>query len=477
MWNIWLLIYCFPIIFCIVIFFMARRNSVQGPFFYAIAESIYRRYQKKLRNPGIEDKIRQIHPLEKSGELIDRYYVNKIKIVLVLLVAVSVLALTMTVISGKSGNLEDGGRIARNSYGKGKKQVRIIGTLNDITLSLPFDVKERQFSGKELEEMFPGYLLELEKKVLGENKDREHISHDLNLVQGLEGYPFYNDWSSSRPELIDYEGKHMGENSEQPLPVIITLTASYLDWQGEYQFPVRVVDKNLSMEEKTAAAIKKALAQAEDDSGEMPYLVLPETVESRPVLWKEEKGNTAFPLFILGIVATVLAGAGMDRDLFRQTVLRRVQMEEDYPEIVSKISLLMGAGMALRMVLEKMAADYGKRKRAGGNLRFAYEELILTCNELNSGITERQAYENLGKRSGIKVYLRLSSLLIQNGKKGNSGMLKLLKEETEEAFREKKSAARKKGEEAGTKLLLPMMVLLAIVMVIITIPAFYSFGI
>ncbi len=71
--------------------------------------------------------------------------------------------------------------------------------------------------------------------------------------------------------------------------------------------------------------------------------------------------------------------------------------------------------------------------------------------------------------------MKLSALLSQNIRKGSNDLLRVLRQEADNAFAERKSLAKKLGEEAGTKLLLPMMMMLCVVMVIIMIPAYFSF--
>ena len=99
----------------------------------------------------------------------------------------------------------------------------------------------------------------------------------------------------------------------------------------------------------------------------------------------------------------------------------------------------------------------------------------MTCYELQSGRSEKEAYDHLGKRCQVQVYMKLSTLLSQNLRKGSNDLLRVLRQEADTAFEERKGLAKKLGEEAGTKLLLPMMMMLCIVMVIIMIPAYFSF--
>lgn len=149
--------------------------------------------------------------------------------------------------------------------------------------------------------------------------------------------------------------------------------------------------------------------------------------------------------------------------------------EQDYPEFVSRLVLLVGIGLPVRRAVYRIAEDYGKKKEEG-LFRPAYEELIVACREMENGCTEQQAYEQFGKRCGLPRYRKCAALLAQNVRKGSEGLLKALQEEAEDVFEERKREARRKGEEAGTKLLLPMMMMLFVVMILIMVPAIFSFG-
>ena len=156
----------------------------------------------------------------------------------------------------------------------------------------------------------------------------------------------------------------------------------------------------------------------------------------------------------------------------RRETERQQQMLADYPEIVSKLSLLLGAGMNISLAWEKIALVYRtKRERQEIECRYAYEEMLGTLYEMQEGIGELRAFENFGERCRLSAYRKLSSLIVQNIRKGAKGMQRLLEEEEWEAFEQRKARARKAGEEAGTKLMLPMIMMLVIVLVILIVPA------
>ena len=84
------------------------------------------------------------------------------------------------------------------------------------------------------------------------------------------------------------------------------------------------------------------------------------------------------------------------------------------------------------------------------------------------GTSEVIAYERFGRRVKLLPYLRFSSLIAQNVKKGSGELLNQLEE--------RKELAKRLGEEAATKLLIPMVLMLLIVLSIIMVPGMLSFG-
>ena len=102
-------------------------------------------------------------------------------------------------------------------------------------------------------------------------------------------------------------------------------------------------------------------------------------------------------------------------------------------------------------------------------------QLQILLRDLHNGILEQTAIEQFGRRLASPLYIKFSGLLIGNLKKGNTELLRMLKEEADAAFVIRRNQARKRGEEAATKLLFPMILMLGVVMAVIMLPAFLSF--
>ena len=157
-------------------------------------------------------------------------------------------------------------------------------------------------------------------------------------------------------------------------------------------------------------------------------------------------------------------------------------MNSDVAEIA--LMYVLPLGVTFITILQTAASEYrsqqeAESKRKAGkkqNIRYLYEEILLVCNELDSGVAEAEAYMHFGRRCHSRQYTKLCSLLVQNLRRGNDTLLAVLQEEAQSSFEERKNLARELGEEAGTKLLLPMMIMLGVTMLIIIVPAYFSFS-
>ena len=81
-------------------------------------------------------------------------------------------------------------------------------------------------------------------------------------------------------------------------------------------------------------------------------------------------------IIIAALILAVLLFFVRDERLQKELDKRKKQMLLDYSEIVSKLTLLLGAGMTIRMALEKIARDYDRKKAGGVGRRYAYDEIL-----------------------------------------------------------------------------------------------------
>lgn len=165
------------------------------------------------------------------------------------------------------------------------------------------------------------------------------------------------------------------------------------------------------------------------------------------------------------------------RELEKRVTLRNEQLLQDYPELVSKFSLLTLAGLSISNALFRIINDYHDTLSNGGQKRFVYDEIALTCQRLKNGVYEPIAYEEMGQRFSLPCYIKFSSFLISGLKRGTSDFNRLLAEEATTSLLERKAAILQKGERASSKLMGPMILMFIVILMLVMIPALSSINI
>ncbi len=100
--------------------------------------------------------------------------------------------------------------------------------------------------------------------------------------------------------------------------------------------------------------------------------------------------------------------------------------------------------------------------------------MLLAERQLENGMNEAGVYELFGKRTGLLKYIKFSTLLVQNLKKGSADLLKVLEYEAADTLKERRENAKILGEQASTKMLMPMIIMMAEVFAIIIYAAFQN---
>ena len=269
-----------------------------------------------------------------------------------------------------------------------------------------------------------------------------------------------------------------GNRTEQFLASVeeveIVISMSIPEQKGEEE-PQEKKEKKLSPEEALREAIRKETLALNEEKQEPDKYYLPSKVNGKHIQWAYPTDHSGMILMSLAILAGILLILLKERRREQELEKRKEQMLRDYPNLVTKLSLLVRAGMTMRRAFGKTALDYRKNKRDDEEPRYAYEEMLVTYYEMESGVLESQAYENFGRRCNQVQYRTLATLLSQNLKKGSQGLLDMLERESVSAFEDRKRQARILGEAAATKLLIPMVLMLLVVLVIIMVPACMSF--
>ena len=374
---------------------------------------------------------------------------------------------------------ETDGVIPRNDYGGGSRMeeldVKLQGEKERIPVEI--EVSEQRYSQEEIQELFGRAICRMEEWILGENVSLDRIEHDMNLLTELPDEPVEISWELDRYDVMNIRGELQKDKLEEEGTLVeLSAVLTYSEdesRQALYQCTVCVYPEMLEAEDESTRLLKEELKEEEQKNRTQKNLKLPDKLQGKEAAYYQKLDSRGAVLIVMAALSVILFYALEVQNRGKEQEKRRQQMILDYPEVVNKMTLFLGAGMTVKRAWRKIVEDYGHQKELWGE-RYVYEEMKRTCYEMESNVTEAESYENFGRRCGIQVYIRFGALLSQNLRKGTKGLTELLKLESMQAFDERKARAKKLGEEAGTKLLLPMFLMLAVVLVIVIVPAFLS---
>lgn len=435
-----------------------------------------------------------INALKSSGDpkiAQKMYWYGRISLILLILVLFNLLSLFGRLQSDTGQEMLSGGYLLRPDYGEGSKEttleVQMEASEKAVNRKLQKDgsysgeitvtVEEKEYTEEELKKVMKDAIRYLEQAVLGENRSSDRIEGNLNFIREIPGTGIEVDWLPEDYDLISSNGDvHNEDVGLDGISTQVIAVLSYRNFKKEHGIKLTILPKDRTEEELLFEKLDAELVEQSEMTSKDSTWKLPDQLGDYVLRWAEKRKDDGTTLLLMGIVTAIIAWIYGDRELDKKLKLRKKLMLLDYPEIISKFTLLINAGMTMKMAWNKIVEDYQKKSGVKpAAKRYAYEEMLLTSRELKLGVSEAAAYERFGRRAGVLPYLKFSSMIVLNLKKGSKGLLELLEMEAMEAFEERKELAKRLGEEAGTKLLGPMMMMLILVLILIMIPAFASF--
>lgn len=434
---------------------------------------------KSNRPDKLDDTLKALYVGEDLNSVKKLYLCNKVALVLLIVFLSNLLAIGCSLTTASDGRLVKGRFIRRPGYSEGTRRISLKVSVSEhaatvLEEDMELEIGEKRYTNQELEDNFAYAKQYIDSRLLNGNESIDKILSDLMFVRRIPGSGLTVKWKSDSPKLIDEEGRVHNEELTEGVLTSVTAVITYYDRKEEYIRFIRILPREYSQEELVRRELTEAVDNLAAQSRNKDMMELPDSLGNQSITWAEKKDNSASFILLLGCLAAGVLYMLMDKELSSKVEKRNREMLIDYPEIINKFTLLVGAGMSLSNAWCKISQDY---KETRNKKRYAYEEMTITYNELTIGTSEIIAYERFGRRVKLLPYLRFSSLIAQNVRKGSAGLLGLLELEAAEAFEERKELAKRMGEEAGTKLLLPMMIMLLIVLAVIMVPAFMSFGI
>lgn len=388
------------------------------------------------------------------------------------------LGIAMELSSGDEKQISEDGSLQRKAAGEGEGISELVLSLPEIEEETEYTVSvpEQKLTESERDRYFKMAEEEIDESFLGGNPDLEHIFLPVSMKESFCGGIVEGEWILDDYSLVNPNGTLVEKDIPKEGAIVgAKVNLTYGDYEHIYEFSFRVCQRKLSASESVYRELDRYFEAEGGKEGE-ERVKLPTEAAGMALVWSEKQGHTGILFLFLGVLAGgMIQVSGKSKENKERKERERLLMI-DYPEIVNKLSLLLGAGMTVQAAWERIVITYDRQhKKKRDPPSPAYAEMQVTLREMKDGMAERSAYERFGERCCIRPYRKLSALIVQNLRKGSKGLTKLLEAEADDAFEVRKNLAKRLGDEAGTKLLGPMIMSLGIVVVIIMVPAVISF--
>ena len=435
---------------------------------------VYHRLRTRFGLPAFEDeRIRRqklLHPEEKPALVLTQQDEKRLRMALLAVGA----GCLLTAAAALAWKPESYTTLTRPDYGDEEEEKLLSAQLGQEDYEIPVTLDPLQVTEAEWEKLWRQAWDSLQTDALGENSAWDDIRSDLNLVTETAVPGISVEWSSSEPEWIGSSGR-LGDPETIPdgSEVILTAVLSDESFKQEQQLRAVLRTSPLTEEERITRLLTQRVREAAGNRQE-EEIFLPGEFQGKPLRFRRTDGTPPVIFLLLGILCAAAVWTLPGQREQETEKKRRKELEASYPELVSTITVLMGAGLTVRGAWERMVLTYRRSLLGGGAPSVLYDEMNLTFNSLSQGTFEEAAYQEFGRRCGLQPYLRLGSLLESNLKMGSRGLIPLLKEEAENALETRLREVRKQGEETSTKLLVPMILLFGLVMAMLIVPAFLS---
>ena len=392
--------------------------------------------------------------------------------------ALFVIVLVFAFIIDMSSNGITDNTLTRNDTGDGDAIYDLVLNADglDEDYSYQLKLKEEKPSDKQANELFTQAKKEIDDSFCEEGQSVEQVRGHINMKEAYAQGAVEAEWTLSDYDVVDIDGDVNQEafesvDDEQGKLISASVELSCGEHRQLYDFSFMVFPDELDAGERLIKDINRHIDSEMSKSG-TKKLTLPDEVDGVKLSWSQEKSNTAGKIAMLEVVVIVLLVLEKKEKKKTAQKERNIQLQLEYPEIVSKMAILMGSGMTVEQAWNRITARYlDKRKNNDENIMPAYEEMLVTEREISG----RKAYAGFAERVKLPCYQKLVRIILQSIHKGSKGVCEMLEKESEDAFDERRLLALKLGEEAGTKMLMPMMIMMAIVIAIVIAPAIIDF--
>ena len=200
------------------------------------------------------------------------------------------------------------------------------------------------------------------------------------------------------------------------------------------------------------------------------YLPL-ESEEGKKISWHVKKSRDEFLLVLLFPLICVFFYKSRYRELNEEEIRTKKVVQIELSEFITKIILLLDAGLVMSAVFEKIVRDYEWAiEKEDLPTNYFYQQL----SQINHTIQEAkgnfsQELKEFAHRTRVPEFIRLTNIITDNYQMG-SELVEKLTMEGEMLWFTRKKIAIEQGKLAEIKLSLPLMLLILSLLIITIAP-------
>ena len=230
-------------------------------------------------------------------------------------------------------------------------EIEVEGLL-DKPQRIEIPVTKRTYSIDEANEAIKKGLEEILLTLPGENSSLQNITTDLNLTNEISDLGLSVRWDFGESELIDILGNVHNENLKENRNIDIEVSLSYETYEESYIIPITVCPKILSDDERLLKELIDKIANVDKESAQKDGYILPDTYEGKRLIYHYGEAFNFNIIPIMGTVIAILLYLQDKEKERRSTEKRKRELMKDYPDIVSKLIVFIGAGLSVRQSWE-----------------------------------------------------------------------------------------------------------------------------
>ena len=166
--------------------------------------------------------------------------------------------------------------------------------------------------------------------------------------------------------------------------------------------------------------------------------------------------------FLAGMLLAIIFPYGVQSGINSAIANKKDAILSEFPKMVSKLTLLVNAGMLLRRAWDEVAES--------NEDDVLYAEMRTASQDILEGMTIEAAMDAFATRCGLKEIRKFSSIYVQAVKRGAGESIDSMKIMADEAWEQKKQLSKQKGELAAQKLLIPNMTMFLGIMIVVVVP-------